>query len=194
MRTTCSILGCDRTAIARGWCYTHYKRWQKHGDPNFLLFKQSKAGAPMEFIAKLPLEGDGCVLWPFTRNNEGYGQINLGAGKKALVTRLICEKRNGPPPSRKHHAAHSCGNGNLGCIAPWHLEWKTAAANAADKIAHGTHRRGEMVPNSKLTEQQIREIRSLDGAITHTLIGKRFGVTQSLVSRIVRREAWSHVQ
>lgn len=31
--TTCSIEGCDRTAIARGWCSTHYSRWRFNGDP-----------------------------------------------------------------------------------------------------------------------------------------------------------------
>lgn len=29
----CSIDECEKTARARGWCTTHYKRWQMHGDP-----------------------------------------------------------------------------------------------------------------------------------------------------------------
>lgn len=29
----CKIDNCERNAIARGWCHTHYKRWQVHGDP-----------------------------------------------------------------------------------------------------------------------------------------------------------------
>jgi hypothetical protein len=28
----CSVEGCDRPAKARGWCGTHYSRWQRHGD------------------------------------------------------------------------------------------------------------------------------------------------------------------
>lgn len=30
----CSIEGCERPYRARGWCPTHYRRWQVHGDPN----------------------------------------------------------------------------------------------------------------------------------------------------------------
>lgn len=29
----CSVEGCDRTAVARGWCSKHWKRWRKYGDP-----------------------------------------------------------------------------------------------------------------------------------------------------------------
>lgn len=30
---TCSVNDCGRTAIKRGWCNGHYKRWWRHGDP-----------------------------------------------------------------------------------------------------------------------------------------------------------------
>lgn len=29
---TCSVDGCDRPAIRRGWCNPHSQRWRKHGD------------------------------------------------------------------------------------------------------------------------------------------------------------------
>lgn len=36
----CSIEGCNRTYSYRGWCYTHLKRWQKHGNPLMSLVER----------------------------------------------------------------------------------------------------------------------------------------------------------
>lgn len=35
--TVCSIDGCEKLAVGRGWCHKHWKRWQVHGDPLFTL-------------------------------------------------------------------------------------------------------------------------------------------------------------
>lgn len=31
---SCSVEECDREAITKTWCATHYKRWLRHGDPH----------------------------------------------------------------------------------------------------------------------------------------------------------------
>lgn len=31
---TCSIDGCSKPHLSRGFCDTHYRRWQRHGDPS----------------------------------------------------------------------------------------------------------------------------------------------------------------
>jgi len=33
--STCTITGCDKKAVARGWCTTHYQRWRFHDDPDY---------------------------------------------------------------------------------------------------------------------------------------------------------------
>lgn len=30
---TCSVAGCERVHLARGWCDAHYQRWERYGDP-----------------------------------------------------------------------------------------------------------------------------------------------------------------
>lgn len=32
----CSVEGCEKPVLARGWCGKHYARWRKHGDPDFV--------------------------------------------------------------------------------------------------------------------------------------------------------------
>lgn len=38
----CTIEGCDKKVMAKGWCSTHYQRWRFHGDPNHEPQKQEK--------------------------------------------------------------------------------------------------------------------------------------------------------
>lgn len=85
-------------------------------------------------------EGDDCLTWPFPTNSNGYGALTINK-KYFIVSRLLCTKVYGDPPTRAHQAAHSCGKGHLGCVAKSHLRWATPAENQADRIIHGTMRR-----------------------------------------------------
>ena len=55
-------------------------------------------------------------------------------------------------------------------------------------------RRGEQINTAKLTEQGVREIRAryVVGATTHEL-GRRYGVTATMISYIVKHRNWKHV-
>lgn len=182
----CLIDACENNVLARGLCGKHYERYRQHGNPLTAKFIPAKPGEPRKFLDDLPIEGEGCVYWPFAKNNRGYGQVNTGSGKKTLAHRISCERANGAAPSVYHQAAHSCGNGHLGCVAPWHLEWKTPAENCADKKVHGTHIEGADHPQSKLSSEDRRLIATLSGEVSHASIADRLGVSQTLVSQIAR--------
>ena len=42
----CSIDGCGKHAIKRGWCNAHYKRWWKRGDPLAVAPRAQRINAP----------------------------------------------------------------------------------------------------------------------------------------------------
>ena len=135
-------------------------------------------------------EGNECLPWPFAHNGEGYGLL-AHEGKMCLVSRLVCEERHCPPPTPKHEAAHSCGKGEHGCTTQAHLSWKTHRENEADKLLHGTSNRGERNGLAKLDADAVLAIRA--DKRPQRLIAADFGISQTLVSQIVRSEGWRHL-
>lgn len=186
----CSISECGRPLEAKGFCNKHYQRWLRHGDP---LGGGTSYGEPMKFYldAVLPYRGRKCLIWPYARTPDGYGQIKID-GKMKSVHRLVCAEVYGPPTTPDHLAAHNCGLGHTGCCASTHVRWATHAENVADKIIHGTALRGERHPQVKLTEidvQTIRQRRDL-GASAEDL-ADIYGVTSRTIFQIGNRETWA---
>lgn len=190
----CSVDGCNGNAHyskqgRKGFCSAHYKRSWRHGNP---LKGDTSKGEVKRYIQDVVLfyQEDECLIWPFAKVDGSRGVINID-GKNTLASRYICMLTHGNPPTPKHEAAHTCGKGHEGCCSPRHLVWKTKIENEADKITHGTLRRGELVNFSKLTEEQAREILSLKGKETQAAIAKRYGVGRVAVSNIHSRKTWA---
>lgn len=185
----CLVDGCERQARCLGYCLKHYKRHLKYNDP---LGGSTEWGAAREYLNRLAVEpqDQDCISWPYTRNARGAAQIRID-GKCQLVTRILCLRLNGPPPSEKHQAAHSCGKGHEGCVNPRHLSWKTQKENELDKIVHGTWRTGDKMHWAKLTSEKAREIRFLAASgMRRADIARRYGITRSSVGSVVTRRTW----
>ncbi len=134
-----------------------------------------------------------CVFWPFYKDRKGYACFTIN-NQPQHVHRYICIETNGPPPSDLHQAAHTCGNGNKGCVSPFCLRWATQQENEADKIIHGTKLMGELVGDAKITTEIARQIhvqRKL--GITSDEIAKAFGIKGQQVRRITTGERWHHI-
>lgn len=134
----CLIDQCNSGPFMRGWCVAHYERWRRHGDPLGGGPPRASSAEPARYFRDtvLAYEGDDCLAWPFCRDRNGYGKMG---GK--IVSRLVCEKEHGPPPTPAHEAAHSCGKGHEACVAKRHLSWKTRAENASERVIHGKNRK-----------------------------------------------------
>ncbi len=142
-------------------------------------------GEPMRFLEEIALtyKGSECLSWPFGKTIAGYAQIHI-EDTTANVSRMVCERVKGPPPTPGHEAAHSCGKGHEACISPAHVFWKTHIENEADKISHGTSQRGERNPMAKLTDPEVRQILALKGVMTQRAIAQKFHISQAHVSLI----------
>jgi hypothetical protein len=126
---------------------------------------------------------DPCLFWPFGRSKNGYAYV----GKSPRgVHRVMCEHRNGPPPSPEHQAAHSCGKGHLGCVNPHHLNWKTVSENQIERYQHSG-----LTKKAKLTPAQVDEIRALEGRAKVNDIAEMFGVSDTTIRSILSGKLWN---
>jgi len=187
----CSTEGCPNVAVKRGLCGKHYIRWRKHGDPTHV--DKTPNGEAQRWIEEVVLNytGTDCLEWPYAKT-FGYGRCSY-EGKDYVASRLVCMLVHGQPPTPKHEAAHSCGNGSKGCVNPGHLKWATRAENEADKIDHGTSNRGERSGNAKLTNEEAVEIKRLLGVtkLSQKRIAQSFGVSATTVHEIASGKRWA---
>lgn len=128
-------------------------------------------------------------------NADGGLHLNLrrdGKTHTRLVHRIVLESFIGPC-QEGHECAHYDGDPSNNHLN--NLRWTTPTENHADKIRHGTTNRGERCGASKLTENQVLEIRLLrKQKIITRIIGERFGISQQNVCDICNRKTWSHLK
>jgi hypothetical protein len=150
--------------------------------------KMTSWGAPQAFLdISFSMETDECIIWPYAKTGDGTAEINKN-GKILRVPRIICEKIHGKPPTYRHQAAHSCGNGHLGCINWKHLSWKKPGENNIDMVLHGT------LNTQKLNKNDILEIRRLYGKMTQRKIAEKFNVSLSTIESILSKKTWSYIK
>ena len=141
------------------------------------------------FMNKVVWNGDEdeCWIWEGAKDSDGYGKFKL-EGRDVASHRFSFEEFVGPIPEGLH-VCHTCDQPS--CVNPRHLWTGTNAENMADRDAKGRLPRGESRPGSKLTEQQVREIRA--SAKSGKLIAATFGISYQTFMEIRRRQKWRHV-
>jgi hypothetical protein len=141
---------------------------------------------------------DECWEWTAAQTGEGYGRFKLN-GRLHSPHRLIYELEHGPIGDGMM-ICHTCDNPS--CCNPSHLFKGTRADNMRDAYQKGRVRlgfdRSEQIgsahPSARLTETQVKEIRALHAdSLEQREIAKQYGVSDTTVSRIVRRITWTHI-
>lgn len=133
---------------------------------------------------------DFCWEWQGRLDPQGYGRW----GQSTLAHRESA-RRFLPNFDNTLKVLHSCDNPK--CVRPSHLWQGTQADNMYDKWIKNRTARGEGIACSKLTETQVREIRSLwdnRRVISMPKLGKMFGVSHTTIKKIVQRITWQHVE
>ena len=137
---------------------------------------------------------EGCWLWTGSTNRDGYGTLWLN-GEKYLAHRLSYRIYKGAIPEGLiiSHTPIICHN--PACVNPAHLTAKTHKENEADKILDGTTNRGERCGTSKLTEEDVCEIKKLlaEGDLIQREIGELYGVGRVIISQIKSQTRWKYL-
>jgi hypothetical protein len=142
-----------------------------------------------------------CWVWTASRDRYGYGRLSEN-GKTIGAHRISWEIAVGAIPDGLW-VLHQCDNPS--CVRPDHLFLGTPRENSKDRVSKGRHvnagamfhpRRGMANHNARLTEQDVREIRSRYASeqVGIRPLAKQYGVHRTVVRDILRRRIWSHVE
>ena len=138
-----------------------------------------------------------CWNWLGAKKPAGYGNVRINRVYKN-AHRVAWELTYGDIP-KGMHVLHSCDN--TSCCNPHHLMLGTSVSNRIDMVRKGrgnyrhTNRaRGLNNPNGKLNDDQVAQIRAayIPGKVKQSELAAQYGVSQRLVSLIVRGEARNH--
>jgi hypothetical protein len=133
---------------------------------------------------------DECWPWTGTVHHSGYGVIGDNRNRQYFAHRLAYERAHGAIPEGLS-VCHTCDN--KPCCNPAHLFLGTLADNNADKARKNRSTHGAHHPGAKLTEDDVRTIRSLYPAMSQQAIADRYGMHQSVISDIIRRVTWRRI-
>ena len=115
-----------------------------------------------------------CWIWPFGVNGNGYGALGV-KGKTMDAHNYIYQILIGLLP-HSCELDHICKN-KL-CVNPTHLEPVSHAENC---------RRGSQ---TKLTKENVKEIRKLSCKMSHGSIAEKFNVSRQSISMILQGKRW----
>lgn len=165
-------------------CHTEYRR-RRALDPARFWEKVDQSGGP-----------DACWIWTAAMYPQGYGMYSQN--NRTMGAHIYSWELANGPVTDGLYVCHNCPDGdNPACVNPSHLFLGTAGDNVRDCHAKGraVTPKGAEHCRAKLTEDQVREIRQryAAGNVSTRQLGKVYGIEQSAISAIVRRERWKHV-
>jgi len=124
----------------------------------------------------------GCWLWTGTFNAYGYGVVGHKRNKY-MAHRAAYQVHVGDIP-KGLYVCHKCDNTK--CVRPEHLFLGTQKDNMRD-----CSKKGRVHSGYKLSGEDVKKIRALDGKLFHREIAQKFGVSRSAVGAILSGKIWN---
>lgn len=166
----------------------------------------SAKNTPENFWSKVQIgTSEECWEWQGAKTSSGYGNLSwhglhvqahrvayfLRHGGIALPTNF---RQAGVAKRYRRFVLHKCDN--RACCNPEHLFLGSMRANMLDAYAKGRKvQPRSQHANAKLTSEQVREIRRKydAGEALQIPLAKEFGVSQRVISLVVRRETYKDI-
>jgi DNA-binding transcriptional regulator YiaG len=126
-----------------------------------------------------------CWLWKGGLEKNGYGRFSIGK-KRVGIHRLSLEWSLGRPIGDGMVARHKCRNCH--CVRPEHLEEGTHTENMNDKFRDETMYCGEQHHKCKLTEEQVRAIRT--DSRSQKELAEIYGISRRSINNIKNYKSW----
>jgi hypothetical protein len=151
------------------------------------------------FWNKVSRDPVGCWRWTAVLSTSGYGLVwdgVLGGTRSVQAHRQAWRYTRGDIPDGLC-VLHSCDN--PACVRPSHLFIGTHSDNMRDMYAKGRHVIGAKKPTicvrerrKRLTAPQVLAI--LRSPESQRALALRYGIGQTTVSCIKRRQSWRHLR
>lgn len=132
-------------------------------------------------------ELSGSVNW------AGYRSVQLCRGQhkqRHAVHRIVCRAFHGMPEEEPGEVNHI--NGVKSDNRAENLIWVTRSQNHRHAADLGLRPHGELSHLAKLKLSQVKLIRAIyeTGRVTQEALGSQFGVSQTCISKIIRKTKW----
>lgn len=154
----CTVDGCNKKHMAKGYCTMHYARLKRHGN----VLKSKKTREQLFNSRIMPIPECGCWIWTGATVRDDYGCIIVD-GKVIRAHRFSWQLHNGPIP-KGLFVLHKCDTPS--CVNPQHLFLGTQLDNIRDML-----------------NKNRKKLKVLNSDVPHIVELYKYGFTQTEIAK-----------
>lgn len=164
-----------------------YDGWYEISDRGRVRTWKERGARPLRRSDEPRLMG----MWPKPKGHLNVVFTVAGRPRARTIHQLVAEAFIGPRPEGLE-TCHNDGDPTNNHVS--NLRYDTPANNRADKYRHGTDRMGVKHPLAKLTEDNVRDIRSRRASGERAVaLAEEFDMHVMSIYAITQRKSWAHV-